>query len=103
MEAVKGLRLPSCYVEVTDNEIEYLDGSLSFWAKVGIIAACVGICALIAGAIATGTLAVIATVLKMTFAVFVKKFGVLAVAKIILGAVGVGAAAGITIAGLLIS
>lgn len=41
METVKSLKLPSCYVEVTDNEMEYLDGSKwgwRQWTAAGLIA-----------------------------------------------------------------
>ena len=66
MEAVKGLRLPSCYVEVTDNEIEYLDGEgLNFWQKVavvGIVIAAIG--AVVAlGFVGAGALGLIASAL----------------------------------------
>ncbi len=35
MEAVKGLRLPTTYVEVTNNEMEYLEGGKLPWGKLG--------------------------------------------------------------------
>ncbi len=40
MEAVKGLRLPTTYVEVSDNEMEYLDGGIGP-ATIGALAAVV--------------------------------------------------------------
>ena len=68
MEAVKGLRLPSCYVEVTDSEMEYLNGE-GFWKIFsGVVGAIVGgITGAIAGAAAgaaagTITLPVIGTI-----------------------------------------
>jgi hypothetical protein len=52
MEAVRGLRLPSCYVEVSDNEMEYLDGKAWYhWVIAGAVGAvvAVGIAALTGG------------------------------------------------------
>lgn len=102
LETGSRLRLPSCYVEVSNDEMEYLDGGMGFWTKVGIISACIGVAVVIGAAIVTGTIAVVASVLKMTFATYVKKVGAAAVTKIILSTLGGSAAAGITIAGILI-
>ena len=38
MEQVKGLRLPSTYVEVSDNEMEYLDGGSWLRRALSIVA-----------------------------------------------------------------
>ena len=57
MVGVKGLRLPSAYVEVTDSEMEYLDGE----GWLGIIAIGLGvvstICAVVAVAATAGAAA----------------------------------------------
>ena len=96
------LVLPSSGYELDQEEMSYVEGGMSLWTRIGIIAACVGVAVVVGAAIATGTFFAVAALMKMTFAAYVKTVGAAAVTKIILSTLGGSAVGGVTIAGILI-
>ena len=67
MEMVKELRLPSTYVEVTDNEMEYFEGEGWTWKEwtilgLAIVAAGCAIAAVFVPPAATGTIKALAVI-----------------------------------------
>ena len=88
-----GLVLPTNYVSIEKDEMEYIDGGATWWQKTLVGAAIVAAGVGLVVALSYGQIWLASTIMKKTFSAVVKKIGVKGVVKIVGKSLGVGTAA----------
>ena len=83
------LRMPSSYVDVEREEMEYIDGGFTAWQKALVATAVVAAGAGLVVACSYGQIWVIASIMKVTFAAAVNSLGITGVATIVGATFGV--------------
>lgn len=86
------LTLPTSYVDVDNEEMEYIDGGWAWWKKalVGAAIAAAGVGLIVA--LSYGQVWLAAKIMKTTFSLAVRKIGAAGVTAMIVGATGASGA-----------
>ncbi|WP_291569672.1 hypothetical protein [Clostridium sp. UBA4548] len=89
LERKYALQLPNSFVDIDSDEMEYLDGGMSWQNKLLVIGACVAVGAALTVALVYGQLGLAAKIMGFTFKTLIRKLGAVGVAAVVGQSVGV--------------